>query len=879
MMLKKNLLYCPVLFSYLVFQPLIPATQAKVDLWCHISLSLPMTEEGVHLINWQDGQWRTTQLGGQSCIEMVRNGLANSAYLYFAVDDSYVYGDALDVFVTVEYLDRGSGQFHLQYDGHADPYSDGGSKPLSGSNFWSKHTFVLPGPGLTNGQNGGADFRLALLDTSIAPLAIKNVWVWRAPGANIAPKRQDFSGESFAATDDLVFTYYFYWYDVYSGAHIWDNAQQTDDALQDHPASMTDFSWKSVAWHKQELLDIMAAGIDVILPIYWGSAREMEGWSVEGLVKLVQAEEELIAEGKKPPKIGLFFDTTTLFYGEYVLRSEDAQTDLSTSFGKAYFYKHLRDFFSLIPPALWARIDNQPVVWLYAAAFAKNSSQALVNYVNERFAVSFGGLQPYIVREISWNLSTQKDYAWGAALSGAQLFGVASVGPGYNDSAVPGRTTPIRERENGDFYRRNWSTVLGSGRNLVVVETWNELHEGTDICNSREYGRQYIELTAEFSRALKQSTKWSSFQPQGWIKTPHPSCSVQVRDSKFGIMPTTVKFTYTDDNGTSWRSWPAACTGADGTTETQTVTAANIPFAGSARPLSTPNKVRFAIINARGDSVVSPSFPIYNGAAPDFAAEIRLGSGPEGNGIRQRYHRNDDGWSAETSLAGVPCSYNLVKNSSPYPGRYLYFDVEDSLIFSGSSPEIWLTVDYYDTSATGIIELQYDSPGSTLSNWYQSAGSISVSNTRKWKSKTFHLNDAYFGNRENGGSDFRFYTSGVMFLSRVFVSNLETTSVGKSHDSPENEPKAFGLEQNYPNPFNQSTIIVYNLAKDTEVDLTVYDVAGKRVRTLFKERQTAGRHQCQWDGQSDLGRVASGLYFLRLSAEKEQSVGRLLLLR
>jgi len=876
---KNNLHDSFIICSCLFFLLNSLSASAGPALWRHISLGQPVIEKGVHLLNWQDGQWRITQLGGQSCIETVRNGLANSAYLYFAVDDDYVFSDAFDVFVTVEYFDRGSGQFHLQYDGNAGPYTDGGSKPLSSSNSWSKHTYVLPSPSLTNRQNGGADFRLAILDTTIAPLAVKNVWVWRAPGSNIAPKLQDFTGETFSATDDLVFIYYFYWYDIYSGAHIWDNAEQTDDALQDHPASMEDFSWKSVAWHKQELLDIMAAGIDVILPIYWGSAREMEGWSVEGLVKLLQAEEELIAEGKNPPKIGMFFDTTTLFYGEYILKSGDGQTDLSTTLGKAYFFKHLRDFFSLIPPALWARIDGRPVVWLYAAAFAKNASQSLVNYVNDRFAASFGGLQPYIVREISWNLNTQKDYAWGAALNGAQLFGAASVGPGYNDSAVPGRTTPIRERENGDFYRRNWSTVLGSGRNLVVVETWNELHEGTDICNSREYGRQYIDLTAEYSQTFKQSTKWSSFQPQGWIQTLHPNCSVKVQDKTFGLKPATVQCSYTDDNGASWHAWPATCTGANGTTESQTVSAANIPFAGSARPLSTRNHVRFAIVNARGDSAVSPSFPVYNGTAPDFAAEIRLGSDPKGNGIRQRYHRNDDGWSADTSLLGVPCSYNLVKNPSPYPGRYLYFDVEDSLIFAGTSPEIWLTVDYYDTSATGAIELQYDSPGSTLSNWYKSGGSVAVANTRKWKSKTFHLNDAYFGNRENGSSDFRFYTSGVMFLSRVFVSNRETSGVQESRRSREKEPILFGLEQNYPNPFNQTTTIAYHLFKDANINLTVYDIGGRRVCTLINERQAAGRHQFQWDGQSDFGPIASGLYFLRLATEKEQSVRRLLFLR
>ncbi len=40
--------------------------------------------------------------------------------------------------------------------------------------------------------------------------------------------------------------------------------------------------------------------------------------------------------------------------------------------------------------------------------------------------------------------------------------------------------------------------------NIVMIETWNELHEGTDICETREYGRQYIDMTAKYSVMFKE---------------------------------------------------------------------------------------------------------------------------------------------------------------------------------------------------------------------------------------------------------------------------------------------------------------------------------------------------------------------------------------
>lgn len=81
--------------------------------------------------------------------------------------------------------------------------------------------------------------------------------------------------------------------------------------------------------------------------------------------------------------------------------------------------------------------------------------------------------------------------------------------------------------------------------------------------------------------------------------------------------------------------------------------------------------------------------------------------------------------------------------------------------------------------------------------------------------------------------------------------------------------KKVRLAQNYPNPFNPKTVIVYYLPdigyQPAEVELTIYNVLGSKVRTLVKERQQPGEYRVIWDGRDDEGKdLASGVYFYRL---------------
>jgi hypothetical protein len=316
--------------------------------------------------------------------------------------------------------------------------------------------------------------------------------------------------KSFSAKDRLVGTYFFYWYSVETKEHIIND--NNTDALTDHPANLEDFSYRLAKWHKKQLLDMMAAGIDVVLPVFWGAPSEQDPktvlhWSYVGVEKLVQARQELLDEGRQPPRIGLFYDTSTLQWNRW-----GQHIDLTTDYGRQWFYATVRDFFSMVQPRHWAMIEGKPIVLLYAAAFAKKHDQSFIDYTKQQFAKDFAGRVPWIAAEISWQVKADSKVAWGGAL-GLKNPGVAAVGPGYDHSAVPGRTPLIVKREGGKFYEDNWIKFLRRPSNFVMVETWNEFHEGTDVAESKEYGRQYIELTRKYADLFKQG--WKPTWPKG----------------------------------------------------------------------------------------------------------------------------------------------------------------------------------------------------------------------------------------------------------------------------------------------------------------------------------------------------------------------------
>ena len=108
---------------------------------------------------------------------------------------------------------------------------------------------------------------------------------------------------------------------------------------------------------------------------------------------------------------------------------------------------------------------------------------------------------------------------------------------------------------------------------------------------------------------------------------------------------------------------------------------------------------------------------------------------------------------------------------------------------------------------------------------------------------------------------------------------VQTTDV-KDEIGKTGKPSEFILHHNYPNPFNQTTKIEFSLARSGFVSLIVYDLQGRKVKTLVAEDLSWGHKSVVWDAKDNTGNeVASGVYFCRLRAGHFSEAKKLVLLK
>lgn len=99
---------------------------------------------------------------------------------------------------------------------------------------------------------------------------------------------------------------------------------------------------------------------------------------------------------------------------------------------------------------------------------------------------------------------------------------------------------------------------------------------------------------------------------------------------------------------------------------------------------------------------------------------------------------------------------------------------------------------------------------------------------------------------------------------------------------PDPLPDGYRLGLAYPNPFNAQTVIPYHIGGKTPVSVRIelFDVRGRRVRTLFQGMRKSGDYQVVWDGRDGGGlSLASGVYLCRMSAAGHESGAKITLLR
>ncbi len=133
---------------------------------------------------------------------------------------------------------------------------------------------------------------------------------------------------------------------------------------------------------------------------------------------------------------------------------------------------------------------------------------------------------------------------------------------------------------------------------------------------------------------------------------------------------------------------------------------------------------------------------------------------------------------------------------------------------------------------------------------------------------TLDADAAVVGHTVGTSLDVTGFTPNYFLLTATDFSGNESTAAmqGQVSATAGSTPHRFALHGNYPNPFNPVTSIVFELENEAPVQLAVFDVAGRLVRSLIDGQvMGSGRHEKVWDGRDESGRqVAGGVYFYRI---------------
>ena len=224
----------------------------------------------------------------------------------------------------------------------------------------------------------------------------------------------------------------------------------------------------------------------------------------------------------------------------------------------------------------------------------------------------------------------------------------------------------------------------------------------------------------------------------------------------------------------------------------------------------------------------------------------------------------------DTPKHGDPC-YSVFFVSAMTPNPLEFFD---------SAPDTGESIDNLPPGPPGSLAVAAAETGMTVS--WEAPGDEDV--VRYFVYRSFggstlgdpvHVTSGLEWTDPEGSTWARYWVAAVDDADNVGepISSDPTTNVGIV-------PGTSFLGQNSPNPFNPSTTIQFGLAANRagRVTLEVFDVTGRRVKSLLNENRAAGTWRVTWDGTTDAGtRVSSGVYFYRLQAPQFQQTRRMTL--
>ena len=491
--------------------PTITTIQPALNDSAEIRFDSEKVEDGISLQPMrEDNQYTFISEEGKGAIST--DGFSSHILTNFAsfqISDTF-YTKQEPITIEVDYFDKGEGLVILQYDSYTstikseDPaYRTVDLAYRLNTLKWKTVSYVMSDAAFEHRQVAGGDFRIA---GEISPVILSDIKITRGGNLPATPTPAPTSATRAAYPtllgEKAIFTYYFYWYDAPNGWAF---------NLTDAPEDFQSMSWLDVSWHRKQLEEIKKAGIDVVLPVIDASPGKLNYWQ-PGLIKLATALDQMLNEGKTPPSVGMFVDTSSLQGND--LREESSKKEL---------FANIKYFFTTIPRGYWALTENdRPIIWFYTSIYPSAYDQTFIDYIYQHFQEEYG-VRPYLVFDKSWDYPADSNdgaqvknynapqlifdasYSWGGAVSPTFSLQVADIGPGFDDHSIEGRDpNTFTDRKNGETYKQNFALAIKCGSPWLAIETWSEFMEATEISETLQYGRQYLDLTKEYIPYFKE---------------------------------------------------------------------------------------------------------------------------------------------------------------------------------------------------------------------------------------------------------------------------------------------------------------------------------------------------------------------------------------
>ncbi|MCW3094821.1 MAG: putative cellulase [Chthonomonadaceae bacterium] len=273
------------------------------------------------------------------------------------------------------------------------------------------------------------------------------------------------------------------------------------------------FSFDRAEWHRKQLAEARREGIDVLLPVYRGSAHARQLYADKGIDVLVMALKSMRQSGQDYPQIGLFLDTNSL------IEALGDRPDLHDPKALGTLYAMIRDYYRHIPAEFRCGVSMGVQnggrmacpVFLSNADAIKDMDTAFVGELRNRFAADFPGSDLLVVGVDGFRSKATMDgfFATPTAKEGLP-FGegwlkIATVGAGYAASRTfEDKTLPARR--DTDAYRTLWTNAIGKAPDWILLDGWNDYTNGREITPSVEAGFSLADTTLFLSRLFAGTT-------------------------------------------------------------------------------------------------------------------------------------------------------------------------------------------------------------------------------------------------------------------------------------------------------------------------------------------------------------------------------------